>query len=180
MENSHIDVEEYIADIYAFSLFVSNIEQWVAYSEDISESWNQLEILNASALDEWDSEGRPAHWKKWRDKYQLEAELLSGKILYEIELLIDNKAKEIVSDFGVFSRLVLLIEEDDYLKSKYFDIFNKLENIYLLASCSFEKQSASILSSSENWSLHKEEAFQLVKLFLSLNYHLVVNKLNPA
>lgn len=102
-----MNIKEYTSNIYDFAHFVSDMESWVAYSEKISDCWEQLEILNASALDDWEQVGKPIIWKEWNNKYKHSAIDLSRKLFYEIESFIDSKAKMFSDNFDDFSKFLL-------------------------------------------------------------------------
>jgi hypothetical protein len=43
--------------------------------------WFELEIVNALALDEWESEGKPDSWlDSWNERYKQDAKELVGKL----------------------------------------------------------------------------------------------------
>ncbi|HZZ06288.1 hypothetical protein [Paraburkholderia sp.] len=43
--------------------------------------WFELEIVNALALDEWESDGKPAVWlEPWNQRYKNDAKELIGKL----------------------------------------------------------------------------------------------------
>lgn len=67
--------------IFSFSQFVKTSE-FIFDDIDISvdeikilkNKWFELEIINALALDEWESDGMPRKWEaKWKRKYKEEA-----------------------------------------------------------------------------------------------------------
>jgi hypothetical protein len=68
-------------DLYAFARFVAKTEALLDASgidpeliARYNQAWFDLEIVNASALDAWESEGRPAEWiEQWQKTYQDEA-----------------------------------------------------------------------------------------------------------
>ena len=47
-----MNIEKYTLNIYSFANFVNEMENWTEYSKEISNYWWELEILNATALDE--------------------------------------------------------------------------------------------------------------------------------
>ncbi|MWQ33006.1 hypothetical protein GFL08_06710 [Glaesserella parasuis] len=76
------NISEIIKDIFSYNEFVNNME--VKYGH--LDTWLDMEILNALALDEWEMSGKPIMWEGWR-KYQFKAE----KLVIDFFLLIDNK-----------------------------------------------------------------------------------------
>lgn len=77
---------------YAFSSLkdVVSFAKFVSYAEDLTQlrelfedeksiehyrqTWFELEIVNALALSEWESEGRPADWQsRWESDYKCDA-----------------------------------------------------------------------------------------------------------
>ena len=162
MEND-MNIKEYTSNIYDFAHFVSDMESWVAYSEKISDCWEQLEILNASALDDWEQVGKPIIWKEWNNKYKHSAIDLSRKLFYEIESFIDSKARIFSDNFDDFSKFLLEIGKDDYIKQKYHNYYRKLEDIYFL-----------ILASDDDWGVYQPEIFQIVKEMLNSTPHILL------
>jgi hypothetical protein len=50
--------------------------------EDYQHIWFELEIINASALSDWEDEGRPVDWKsRWQSNYKLVASELIDELL---------------------------------------------------------------------------------------------------
>lgn len=129
MENN---IQNIVQDIYSFSSFVSNNEKWTVYSDELSSLWSELEIINATALDEWDTDNRPLNWKKWQEKYQKNATDCSKIFLEQINLLLNNRISDILLNFDTFSEFFHLLENDDFFIKNYVDIFKKIENIYFL------------------------------------------------
>ncbi|OOF46309.1 hypothetical protein [Rodentibacter trehalosifermentans] len=56
-------------NIFSYSYFVNEMEINYGYLD----SWLNMEILNALALDEWIESGQPVNWRSWKEKYQEEA-----------------------------------------------------------------------------------------------------------
>lgn len=129
MENN---IQNIVKDIYSFSSFVSDNEKWTIYSDELSSIWNELEIINAIALDEWDKDNRPLNWKKWKEKYQKNATDCSKIFLEQVVLLLNNKISDILLNFDTFSKFFNLLENDNFFLKNYFDIFKRIENIYFL------------------------------------------------
>lgn len=80
-----------LSDLTTFARFVS-------YAEDLSQVdelfkdeqskecfdqiWFELEILNAVALSQWETEGRPLDWRcKWESDYKLDAANIMDELL---------------------------------------------------------------------------------------------------
>ncbi|MEM5342433.1 hypothetical protein [Paraburkholderia azotifigens] len=65
--------EHHQGDVSPFA----NEESMAAYQA----CWFELEIVNALALDEWESEGRPDTWlDSWNERYKQDAKELVGKL----------------------------------------------------------------------------------------------------
>jgi hypothetical protein len=67
-------------NIFNFADFTSRAEDLFSNSENADalrryqSAWFELEIVNATALAEWESEGRPTQWtEKWVAKYRSDA-----------------------------------------------------------------------------------------------------------
>lgn len=53
-----------------------------AFFSSYKEKWFELEIVNAVALDDWESEGRPRDWsEKWDTKYKKDAANIIQELL---------------------------------------------------------------------------------------------------
>lgn len=68
------------AGVVAFARFVEQSEFLFARADDVeareryADAWFDAEIINALALDRWESEGRPADWDgSWRAAFQQDA-----------------------------------------------------------------------------------------------------------
>lgn len=66
--------------VFTFAAFAKRTEELFADSknaealEPYRSAWLELEIVNATALEEWESDGRPEKWdEKWSQKYKGEA-----------------------------------------------------------------------------------------------------------
>ncbi|WP_175103379.1 hypothetical protein [Pararobbsia alpina] len=47
----------------------------------IRDTWFELELINALALDEWESHGKPADWTEvWNSRFRSDAQELVGKL----------------------------------------------------------------------------------------------------
>ena len=75
-----VEFDTLVADvtdsIFAFAEFTKRTEHLFSDAEDAEalqayrDAWFELEIVNATALDEWESEGRPNEWsEKWNGKF---------------------------------------------------------------------------------------------------------------
>lgn len=70
------------SDIYSFAEFTGRSEELMSGGEidpelleSYNKAWFEMEIVNALALDEWESDGRPHEWsEKWGVKYRADAE----------------------------------------------------------------------------------------------------------
>ena len=73
--------EKIVKDIFSFTEFVSEAENEIPnQSSRYYDCWWELEVLNASALEDWERSGKPLDWKKWKDQYQSEAFELVKKL----------------------------------------------------------------------------------------------------
>lgn len=151
-----MNIEKYTLNIYSFANFVNEMENWTEYSKEISNYWWELEILNATALDEWERAGKPVFWKKWDSEYKHSAKELSSQLLDKIDLFINSKAKYFSIDFNNFSKFILEIEKDDYVKSKFFHHYRELEDIYFIISLN-----------EDDWEIYQGEIFILIKEILN-------------
>lgn len=68
------------ADVVAFARFIEQAQALLAEAADAGAresyagAWFDAEILNALALERWESEGRPADWQApWRADFQHDA-----------------------------------------------------------------------------------------------------------
>ncbi len=62
--------------IFAFAEFTKRTEHLFSDAQNTEalqayrDAWFELEIVNATALDEWESAGRPSEWsEKWNGKF---------------------------------------------------------------------------------------------------------------
>ena len=55
--------------VFLFNEFVHKMEKDYGHLD----SWLNMEILNALALDEWEMLGKPEEWNVWQDEYQEKA-----------------------------------------------------------------------------------------------------------
>ena len=80
-----------INDVASFARFVSYAEDLAQLNElfeseqnkiDYQKIWFELEIINALALSEWESEGRPDDWQsRWESDYKSDASELMNELL---------------------------------------------------------------------------------------------------
>lgn len=76
--------ENAVKNIFQFARFVSEAEAKIPnQSAGYADIWWEMEILNASALEEWENSGRPREWEVWVTKYQSEALRLAKALLSE-------------------------------------------------------------------------------------------------
>lgn len=78
-------------DVASFARFVSYAEDLAQLNElfeseqnksDYQKIWFELEIVNALALSEWESEGRPDDWQsRWKSDYKSDASELMNELL---------------------------------------------------------------------------------------------------
>ena len=66
MKDNELDITSHI---FLYNEFVHRMEKDYGHLD----SWLNMEILNALALDEWDIQGRPEVWDGWIDLYQEKA-----------------------------------------------------------------------------------------------------------
>ena len=74
-------VQKIIENIFSYSEFVNQME----IDNGSLDSWFNMEILNALALDEWESQGCPMDWNKWDKIYQEKAIKLVNCFFKEME-----------------------------------------------------------------------------------------------
>ena len=55
--------------VFLYNEFVHKMEKDYGHLD----SWLNMEILNALALDEWEMLGKPEEWNVWKDAYQEKA-----------------------------------------------------------------------------------------------------------
>lgn len=93
--NKKNDIYEYalnsLNDVISFARFVSYAEDLSQLNELFEDEhnrdnyqniWFELEIINALALSEWESEDRPADWKtRWESGYKQDASELMDELL---------------------------------------------------------------------------------------------------
>ncbi|MFC0226169.1 hypothetical protein [Serratia aquatilis] len=78
-------------DVVNFAKFVSYAEELAQLNElfedeksrvNYQKIWFEMEIINALALSEWESEGRPANWQtRWESDYKRDASELMDELL---------------------------------------------------------------------------------------------------
>ena len=66
--------------LFAFADFAKKTEHLFTDSSDVAalqayrSAWFELEIVNAAALEEWESDGRPGRWdRKWKERFDKDA-----------------------------------------------------------------------------------------------------------
>lgn len=69
-------------------LFFESYESDSDFVQRYKKAWFELEIVNAVALEEWESDGRPAHWEeKWASKYKGDA----TEVVHELLMVVEAK-----------------------------------------------------------------------------------------
>jgi len=70
-----------VDSVFAFADFTKRTENLFSEASDATalqeyrSAWFELEIVNATALDEWEMDGRPESWDcKWRERFEKDAE----------------------------------------------------------------------------------------------------------
>lgn len=70
-----------IESVFAFAEFTKRAEHLFDQTSDTEaleeyrSAWLELEIVNATALDEWETDGRPETWDiKWKKRFLKDAE----------------------------------------------------------------------------------------------------------
>ena len=125
MENN---IQNIVKNISSFSYVLSDNEIWSTYSKKLSYLLNELEIVNAVALDEQERNGSSSNW----EKYQKEAIELTTEFLNELELFFNHIVDDIVNNEDKFHHLFNLLENDDYFKSKFSSYWNELDTLYFI------------------------------------------------
>ena len=80
----HVDFETLAAhavdSVFTFADFTKQTEHLFAESPNAAalqayrSAWFELEIVNATALDEWETDGRPGSWdNKWKERFLTDA-----------------------------------------------------------------------------------------------------------
>ena len=84
--------------VFAFADFTKQTEHLFADSSDemalqaYRRVWFELEIVNAAALDEWETDGRPGSWdSKWKELFLKDADETVGMVLTAAQRLFDEK-----------------------------------------------------------------------------------------
>ncbi|QIM65952.1 hypothetical protein A4G16_00435 [Mannheimia granulomatis] len=73
------NISHHTKDIFLYNEFVCSLENDYGYLD----SWLNMEILNALALDEWEVNGCPVRWNLWNYKYKEKAIKLVEQFLLE-------------------------------------------------------------------------------------------------
>ena len=81
MKDNELDITSHI---FLYNEFVNKMEKDYGHLD----SWLNMEILNALALDEWEMVGRPEEWDGWRSFYQEKALKLVKLFFNESGLII--------------------------------------------------------------------------------------------
>ena len=69
MKDNELNITSHV---FLYNEFVHKMEKDYGHLD----SWLNMEILNALALDDWEMEGRPEVWNGWKDTYQEKALIL--------------------------------------------------------------------------------------------------------
>ncbi|CAM3409014.1 hypothetical protein L6393_004883 [Escherichia coli] len=82
-------------DVASFAKFVSYAEEFVQSNElfkneeskeSYQQIWFELEIINALALSEWESAGRPENWQtRWELAYKQDASHVMAELLNTLQ-----------------------------------------------------------------------------------------------
>lgn len=86
------DANNASSNIFLYSSFVSSTEfilndknLKIINKDKYKDCWNEMEILNAIALAEWEDDGKPLSWEeKWKAIYQNDAKNLITNFLKNI------------------------------------------------------------------------------------------------
>lgn len=151
--------EKIVKDIFSFSQFVSETENKIPnQSSRYYDCWWELEILNASALEDWETSGKPEKWEKWAEKYQAEAMQLVKNILSE-----EVSENNIVCDISHFLYFADQAEADIPNQSQlYAEYWWELETFKICVLEDWERSGRPL--NWEKWQeQYRPEAFQLVK-----------------
>ena len=151
--------EKIVKDIFSFAQFVSEVENEIPnQSSRYYDCWWELEVLNASVLEDWEISGKPEKWEKWTEKYQTEA-LQSVKNLFAEEVPENN----IVCDISHFLHFADRAEADIPNQSRlYAEYWWEMEMFKMSVLEDWER-----LGRPLDWKKWKDqyqsEAFELVK-----------------
>ena len=66
MKDNELNITSHV---FLYNDFVHKMEKDYGHLD----SWLNMEILNALALDEWEMSGKPQEWYVWKDRYQEKA-----------------------------------------------------------------------------------------------------------
>ena len=66
MKDNELNITSHV---FLYNEFVHKMEKDYGHLD----SWLNMEILNALALDEWEMSGKPQEWYVWKDRYQEKA-----------------------------------------------------------------------------------------------------------
>ena len=77
MKDNELNITSHV---FLYNEFVHKMEKDYGHLD----SWLNMEILNALALDEWEMLGKPEEWNVWKDAYQEKALNLVRIFLNEI------------------------------------------------------------------------------------------------
>ena len=148
-----------VKDIFSFTQFVSEAENELPnQSSRYYDCWWELEVLNASALEDWEISGKPKKWEKWTEKYQTEA-LQSVKNLFAEEVPENN----IVCDISHFLHFADRAEADIPNQSRlYAEYWWEMEMFKMSVLEDWERSGKPL--DWEKWQRqYRSEAFELVK-----------------
>lgn len=153
------DIDYIVSKLPRFNYFVSSMEAEIPnQSHFFDKLWLDLEMHNASALDEWEQDGMPDIWDKWVQKYQVQARVLTEKLLSE--RVPENN---IVCDITHFLHFADWAESEIPSQSHlYAEYWWELESFKTQILEDWEKHGRPL--EWEKWNrVYKSKAFKLVK-----------------
>jgi hypothetical protein len=84
-----------LGSVFAFADFTKRTEHLFDESTNAAalqayrSAWFELEIVNATALDEWETDGRPRTWDtKWNERFLKDAEETVGMVKAAAQKLV--------------------------------------------------------------------------------------------
>lgn len=85
-----------VDSVFAFADFTRQTEHLfdgspsAAALQTYRSAWFELEIVNATALDEWETDGRPETWDaKWKERFLKDAEETVGMVRAAAQPLVE-------------------------------------------------------------------------------------------
>lgn len=82
----HVTFAEFVSEAETFAVQNPTIFISDKSKDDYIHIWNELEIINALALNKWEEDGKPVNWfKEWASCFQIDAERLISELINLVE-----------------------------------------------------------------------------------------------